>query len=555
MYHSALRHARLTPRISAILLGVVTLCLSACSVSHWPAAAPALEKRAIGVFDINSLDPALLEVGGNLRLPIVEPPGVFNPLHVASTHDFVAIARAIYPTAFITTPDGTIRTNTDYFTSVTMISSNPEVISYKINPQAVWSDGTPITWQDIASQVDALSGDKRFKAASTSGYEQASVTRGSDDREALVTFDKPYTEWQALFSGHHVLLPRGMTSTPEAFNRGEMGPSAGPFMISSFERTEDSFTVTVTRNPKWWGDPPRLESITYVAMEPDDRLQALKDGVIDATPLEIAPELWEAQRTDGISVRHAPERRYRLIMFNGGPGKILENFRMRQALAYAIDRDAIVNATQQGLAADPAALRSHLFTDTAATANTDIDNTVEFAPLYAGDALDTLGWTMSGGVRKKDGRVLTVRVLPTAFSKADFEALQLITDYLDDIGVHVEVIEYSWWNDAFDILLADIYSDGYPLHGLYEAYGTLGRNNSGRIGSPDLDTRINAAATELDPARARVLATDIDRVLFEEVHSLPLGLSPGVVAVRDTVANYGAFGMSDIDYTAIGFTR
>ena len=86
-------------------------------------------------------------------------------------------------------------------------------------------------------------------------------------------------------------------------------------------------------------------------------------------------------------------------------------------------------------------------------------------------------------------------------------------------------------------------------------YGTLGRNNSGRIGSPDLDTRINAAATELDPARARVLATDIDRVLFEEVHSLPLGLSPGVVAVRDTVANYGAFGMSDIDYTAIGFTR
>ena len=48
--------------------------------------------------------------------------------------------------------------NTDYFTSVELTSTNPQVVTYTINPKAVWSDGTPITWEDIASQIHATSG-------------------------------------------------------------------------------------------------------------------------------------------------------------------------------------------------------------------------------------------------------------------------------------------------------------------------------------------------------------------------------------------------------------
>lgn len=55
------------------------------------------------------------------------------------------------------------------------------MVTYTINPEAVWSDGTPITWRDIASQIHAISGaDKAFEIASSSGAERvASVTRGS----------------------------------------------------------------------------------------------------------------------------------------------------------------------------------------------------------------------------------------------------------------------------------------------------------------------------------------------------------------------------------------
>ena len=66
--------------------------------------------------------------------------------------------RATMPRAFLIAPDGSTTVNTDYFTNVELTSTDPQVVTYTINPKAVWSDGTPITWEDIASQINATSG-------------------------------------------------------------------------------------------------------------------------------------------------------------------------------------------------------------------------------------------------------------------------------------------------------------------------------------------------------------------------------------------------------------
>jgi peptide/nickel transport system substrate-binding protein len=55
--------------------------------------------------------------------------------------------------------------------------------------------------------------------------------------------------------------------------------------------------------------------------------------------------------------------------------------------------------------------------------------------------------------------------------------------------------------------------------------------------------------------KARMLANDVDKLVWGEVFSLPLTQSPGDVAVRSSLANFGAAGLADLDYTAIGFTR
>jgi peptide/nickel transport system substrate-binding protein len=55
--------------------------------------------------------------------------------------------------------------------------------------------------------------------------------------------------------------------------------------------------------------------------------------------------------------------------------------------------------------------------------------------------------------------------------------------------------------------------------------------------------------------KARVLANEVDKLVWAEAFSLPLTQSPGNVAVRSTLANYGARGLASPDYTAIGFMR
>ena len=60
-----------------------------------------------------------------------------------------------------------------------------------------------------------------------------------------------------------------MTANPDVFNKGQLeapGPSAGPFVVSVIDRPAQR--IVLTRNPRWWGRKPRLESITFLVLDP-----------------------------------------------------------------------------------------------------------------------------------------------------------------------------------------------------------------------------------------------------------------------------------------------
>ena len=59
---------------------------------------------------------------------------------------------------------------------------------------------------------------------------------------------------------------------------------------------------------------------------------------------------------------------------------------------------------------------------------------------------------------------------------------------------------------------------------------------------------------ELDDAKRIALTQEADKLIWEEGHPLPLYQVPGARAVRDTLANFGSFGVADTDYAKIGFT-
>ena len=396
----------------AVATLIAALTLTGCSSGNEEAPSAGGSAEVGTASDLNPQDPATLLQGGNLRLALTEFPSNFNSLHIDGNRaDAGAMLRTTRPRAFRVASDGSTTVNTDYFTSVELTGTDPQVVTYTINPKATWSDGTPITWEDIASQIHATSGkDKAFAIASPNGADRVgSVDRGVDDRQAVVTFAKPYAEWKGMFAGNTMLLPKSMTANPEVFNKGQLngpGPSAGPFMVSALDRTAQR--ITVTRDPKWWGTPPLLDSITYLVLDDAARIPALQNNTLDATGVVSLDELTIARNTPGISIRRAPSPSWYHFTFNGAPGSILADKALRLAIAKGIDRQAIASITQRGLADNPVPLNNHIFV-AGQEGYQDNSGVVAFDPEKAKQELDALGWRLNGQFREKDGRQLVIR--------------------------------------------------------------------------------------------------------------------------------------------------
>jgi peptide/nickel transport system substrate-binding protein len=550
-------------RLSVAAL-VLALTIAGCSGSDQKPPSAGGEAEIGTTSDINPQDPATLRQGGNLRLALDALPANYNTLHIDSEGFGAAMLRATLPRAFRIASDGSTTVNTDYFTSVELTGTDPQVVTYTINPKAVWSDGTPITWEDIASQINATSGKaKAFQFASPNGSERVkSVTRGVDDRQAVITFAEPFGDWRAMFAGNTMLLPKSMTATPEAFNKAQVngpGPSAGPFIVSSIDKTAQR--ITLTRNPKWWGTPPLLDSITYLILDDAARVPALQNNALDATGLASLDELTIARRTPGISIRRAPALSWYHFTFNGAPGSILADKALRLAISKGIDRQAIANVSQRGLVDNPVPLNNHIYV-AGQQGYQDNSAVVAFDPEKAKQELDALGWKMNGQFREKGGRQLVIRdvfydSLPTR------QIAQVAQNSLAQIGVKLDLVTApggSLFTDFITVGNFDIgqfawAADAFALSSLTQILASGGESNFGKIGSPEIDAQIEKTLDELDPAKARDLANELDKMVWAEGFSLPLFQSAGNSAVRSTLANFGPAGLGDLDYTKIGFMK
>jgi len=553
-------------RRSAALALILALVVTGCSSGKRGApAATGNDGRLGSASDINPQDPSTLRQGGNLRLGISALPSNFNTLNIDGNEaETASVLRATMPRAFTIAADGSMKVDTDYFTSVELTKTDPQVVTYTINPKATWSDGTPITWEDIAAQINSTNGkDKAFAIASPNGSDRvASVTRGTDDRQAVMTFAQHYPEWRGMFAGNTMLLPRSMTADPDVFNKGQLdkpGPSAGPFMVTAVDRTAQR--ITLSRNPNWWGTPPLLDSITFIVLDDAGRIPALLNKTIDATGVATLDELKTVERDPDIGIRRAPGPSWTHMTFNGAPGSILSDRALRRAVAKGIDRQAIVNINLRGLVDNPTPLGNHIFV-AGQDGYQDNSAVVAYDPEKAKAELDGLGWKLNGAVREKDGRKLVIRDV-LYDSAPGRQMAQVAQNSLAQIGVKLELdvkaasgffTNYVNVGD-FDITQFSWVGDAFSLCCLNQIFTTGAESNFGKISSPAIDAKVEQVLDELDPVKARALANEADTMLWDEVFSLALYQSPGNSAVRRNLANFGPSGLGDLDYSAIGFMK
>lgn len=538
------------------------LVLGGCAGSPTPAGRTALGTTN----DINPQPQQAIAEGGNLRMAIQAFPENWNVLSVDGNTAYAGqVLTPMMPQAFTIDAAGTPSVDKNFFTEVSLTSTEPQQVTYTINPKAAWSDGSPITWEDIASQAHALAGtDKRYLIAINNGFDRvAKVERGVDDRQAVITFSRHYADWRGQFAGNSMLYPKSVTADPDTFNHSlanGISLTSGPFVVRSTDRTAGR--IVLGRNPRWWGNPPKLETMTFTVLDRTAMTAALQNNELDAAQLFTISDVATVRSTPGLALRRAPANLWRHITFNGAGRSVLADQRVRVAISQAIDRRQIAAAVLTGLSDTPTLLNNHIFLAGQAGYR---DNAPPFDPAAAAAELDRLGWKLNGDVRVKDGRRLEIRDVmyndPTWVQVA-----QIVLQNLASIGVKV-IIDVrpaqGFFSDVitpgdFDMAQFFYQGDAFSLSSIPQIYAYHPddeQSNAGRIGSPELNELIERTLSELDPAKAIELANQVDRAIFAEGHSLPLTQDPGNWGVRANLANFGAPGLAGYDYTAIGFLR
>jgi peptide/nickel transport system substrate-binding protein len=237
--------------------------------------------------DISPADRGLVADGGTLRWAVDTVPATLNTFQSDADATTSRIAGAVLPALFVLDGNGRPQRNPDYLESAEVVDREPkQVVLYKLNQQAVWSDGREIGAPDFLAQWRALSGkDSSYWTARNAGYDRIQkIERGDSDLEVKVTFTKPYADWPSLFTP---LYPKDVTGTPDSFNDGartKLKATAGPFRISKIDRKAK--TTTLVRNPRWWGARPKLDKLVLTAVERDKRVAALAAGKIDLADID-----------------------------------------------------------------------------------------------------------------------------------------------------------------------------------------------------------------------------------------------------------------------------
>ncbi|MEK2475200.1 ABC transporter family substrate-binding protein [Streptomyces noursei] len=359
--------------------------------------------------------------GGTVRWAIDSLPSTFNAFQSDADAATARVTGAVLPSLFTLDANGRPQRNADYLAAADVSAREPrQVVTYKLNAKARWSDGRSITAADFVAQWNALRGkDNAYWTARNAGYDRiAKVAAGATPREVKVTFARPYADWQSLFTP---LYPKSVMGDANAFNdaaREKLPVGAGPFLVQ--KRDADHRTVTLVRNPQWWGDRAKLDRLVLTALPRSKRAKALAAGAVDVAAVDQVTAKRVAQAAGppaakgadakaegrdatarnaalrGYTVRKALEPAYTQLALNGSAGPLADQ-RVRRAVARAIDRQALADTVLKPLDLPTKPLGNHLLM---AGQHGYEDHSDALGDTDSGEAKKLLaeaGWKPSGG--------------------------------------------------------------------------------------------------------------------------------------------------------------
>jgi peptide/nickel transport system substrate-binding protein len=229
------------------------------------------------------------------------------------------------------------------------VTQNPFTVTYKLNPKAIWDDGSAITSKDVDFTRKAIL--NTTGTVSPIGYDKIGSIDSSDPATVKMAFSEPYADWMDLFGGAN---PNGYVLKAAAFSsanpdkpdlKDEMNDiipfSGGPWKMQSWSKSQE----ILVRNDTYWGHQPLLDQVTFVPLEEQPQeIAALLSGQVDA----IFPQAGVTSVTDQLKANPnakavtGPTNYGDAFWFNLAD-PVMGDFKVRQAIAYGVDRQKIID--------------------------------------------------------------------------------------------------------------------------------------------------------------------------------------------------------------------
>ena len=465
---------------------------------------------------------------------------------------------------FRTYPDFTIKPDTDLVVGepTTETTNGKQVVTYKVNPAAVWSDGDPIdakdfefTWRLQKSSDPKTGGCPDL--ISTTGYDQIESVEGSDnDKTVTVTYAQPFSDWKSLFNLYpqHIMDKTDPKANCAAVVKGwptaeGIPVASGPFLLDKSGIDVNKEIMTLTRNEKFWGEKPKLDRIILqgIGNDPATSVSALRNNEVQL--IYPQPQLDLVKNIKALEPTITSKTNFGLtfehIDFNT-KDELLGQKVVRQAIAHAMDRADVVAKTVGQFDNRAQVLNNRYFVNNQPEYEDTSGGLYDKPDLAKVDELLTGAGFAKGadGIYAKDGKRLSFEMMTTQNNPLRSNTIDVIVQQLKPAGIEIKKFlnpdifagkekARSLEGGQFQIALFAWVSSPY-VSGNQSIYATpkgdnLGQNYS-RAGNPEVDKlfpQINAAT---DQEQIKTLGNQVDKLLWEDLYTIPLYQKPTFIA-------------------------
>ena len=478
--------------------------------------------------------------GGTLTIGVDQEPPTMDPHASPSAITFYITASTAESLLYL---DGD-RKIQPHLAASYEVSTDGKSFTFKLNNDVTFQDDTPFNSAAVKYNFDRIV-DPNFKAggalASLTGYTGTDVV---DDTTAKVNFKDPFAPFLTYAAGG-TLAMISPTGTPKQGADVNTKPiMTGPYKLTEYV-AKDHCTMErwdgYKRKAPWATEsgPGYLDKVVWKFVpEAGTRTTTVESGETQMVDVVAGQDLSPMESNKDLKIMKKPwtgAPRIWLLNVTLAPTDEVE---VRQAINYAIDKNAIVNTVFKGLGTAAIAPMTAAMLD-----DPSLRAYYPFDPAKAKQILDSAGWKGDSGIRQKDGKNLHLVLNAIDYGGGPEQTVILIQGQLRDVGIDVEIKAQArppWYEDNYNGATNGpvLFLRSGDLDGLYALFDSanVGSNFGWTMMKDDtIDGLLEQGRQESDPVKRNAIYLQVEQKLMDMAVCVPLVDELSVFVMRQNV--------------------